>query len=125
MILGIYGSGGLGKGVRNLAGHFPDRWQDVVFIDDVTDQEEVYGLRVYRYDDFRQTFAPAEAEIAIALGEPAHKATLFDKVHADGYRCATIVHPDNDLSPDCQLGEGCLVFSGCYVSAETVIEGHV
>lgn len=125
MILGIYGSGGLGKGVCNLVTQHLSGWDELVFIDDVTTETEVYGLRVLTYDAFRATYAPSEARIAIAQGEPADKSLLFERVHADGFSCATLIHPDADISPDCQIGEGVIVFTGCYVSAESVIGDDV
>ncbi len=125
MILGIYGAGGLGKGICNLARRRPDEWDELVFIDDMATQDEVYGLRVLSFATFQDAFGPADAKIAIAQGEPADKRTLAERVRAAGYRLATIVHPDADISPDCQIGEGVLVLSGCYVSAESVIGDDV
>ncbi|CCJ93138.1 putative acetyltransferase protein [Cronobacter malonaticus 681] len=53
MKLGIYGAGGLGREVLMLAraiNQCTSRWNEIFFIDDVTDAQEVYGAAVVRFD---------------------------------------------------------------------------
>lgn len=121
-VLGIYGAGGLGKGIADIVTKHLPEWDEVLFVDDVTQERRVHGLDVLPYAEFLRQHGPGQAQIVIAQGEPADKATLFDKVKADGYALATLVHPSAEISPDVQLGEGAVVFTGCYVSAETIID---
>lgn len=120
-VLGIYGAGGLGKGMSDIVTKHLPEWETVFFVDDVTPEKRVHGLDVLTYADFAQRYSPDGARLVIAQGEPKDKRTLYEKVKADGYALATLVHPSAEISPDVELGEGVVIFTGCYVSAETSI----
>lgn len=120
-VLGIYGAGGLGKGVSDIVTKHLPQWRKVVFVDDVTPDRRVHGLDVLSYDEFLSAFGPDTAMVSIAQGEPVDKRELYEKVKADGYELPALVHPSAEISPDVRLGEGAIIFTGCYVSAETSI----
>lgn len=120
-VLGIYGAGGLGKGISDIVTKHLPQWERVVFVDDVTPDKTVHGLDVLPYDEFKRAYPAGEASLVVAQGEPVDKRALMDKVTADGYELATIVHPSAEISPDVELGAGTVIFTGCYVSAETTI----
>lgn len=69
MKLGIYGAGGPGREVLMLAQQLnqSSRWEEIFFIDDVTDENVVSGVPVHRFAllDHQCT------EVVIAIGEPA------------------------------------------------------
>lgn len=118
MNLGIYGAGGLGREVRELAlqiNAHTGRWSCVFFIDDVTAEQQVNGSPVLRVGDI-----PADTEIVIALGEPALRHQLADKLSAD-FQLATLIHPDVFVPQSTVIEAGCIVCTGAFISCNVVL----
>lgn len=109
-ILAIYGSGGFGREVYDIAvrrNKATPCWSDIVFIDDFRDEGAFNGTQSYHFD----TLAPKAAsyEIVIAVGEPSARETLFDKVKSAGFSLATLIDPTALISPSAKIGEGTVV----------------
>lgn len=121
MVLGIYGGGGLGKDICDLVSKTGNQWDDIVIIDDMASETLIHGKKVMNYDIFVSCYTHEMAQIAIAQGEPLYKKQLYDKIKMNQYSCATIIHPNVEISFDSILGEGVLVFEGCHIGAETVV----
>jgi sugar O-acyltransferase, sialic acid O-acetyltransferase NeuD family len=122
MILAIYGSSGMGKEVCDLAEeHEAAKWDNIVFVDDLTESSIVYGHATMAYKEFKLKYMPSEVRFIIAQGEPEIKKLLFERIRKDGFQCATIVHPDTEISSSSHIGEGVVIFKGCYVSSEATI----
>lgn len=123
MILGVYGAGGNGKTVVDLA-HFIEkrnkRWDRIVFIDDVTDEKMVYGIEVYSYEEAMSTFQKDEIGFIISNGEPADREKLFNKLKDDGCHFETLINPDAWLPEKTVIGEGCIV-GLCTVGSDSCI----
>ncbi|KNC94810.1 NeuD/PglB/VioB family sugar acetyltransferase [Trabulsiella odontotermitis] len=122
MKLGIYGTGGQGRETLVLARQINQveaRWRDIFFIDDVTDATSVSGVPVYRYEalDFH------DLEIFIALGEPAHRRTLAQKV-LQKVKLATLIHPDVFVPDDTHIGRGVLIGQGAFISCNVTIDDN-
>lgn len=121
MILGILGSGGLGRETLiladqiNAAGH---RWDEIVFIDDFVDDPVIKDRRNIRFSEVLKRFSNTEIEMVVALGEPRLRAKLLDDIKQNGFSSATLVHPDV-LIPSCTiLGDGVIVNRGCFISCD-------
>lgn len=127
MILAIYGTGGSGREVHEIASSLGPgrRWDEIVFVDDVTDRRELYGSAVMPFDELASRRSPGEVEFVVAVGEPASRELLFDRVEARGFGFATIVHPSAFVSPSARLGRGVFVKMQSIVSAEAVLEDNV
>lgn len=128
MILAIYGTGGSGREVHEIASSMDpahERWERLVFVDDVTDARELYGSEVMPFEELASRLAPGEVEFVVAVGEPSSRELLFDRVDARGYGFATIVHPSAFVSPSARLGRGVFVKMQSIVSAEAVLEDNV
>lgn len=122
MILAIYGSSGMGKEVCDLAEKYESqKWDKIIFIDDITDSQTVYGHLTKDYASFKNEYTPDDAKFIIAQGEPVFKQLLFERIKKDGYRCTTIIHPDTEISSTSNIGDGVVIFKGCYVSSEATI----
>lgn len=127
MILAIYCAGGLGREVLELARAI-GKWEQIVFVDDVTDRAEIYGAHVYRFDDVSSLCG--QVEFVIANGEPAARKTLYMKVKSSGYPFASVVHPACNISETAQTGQGCILFPcrlylSAYIGNNVLIEGGV
>lgn len=127
MILAIYGTGGSGREVHEIASSLGSgrRWDEIVFVDDVTDRRELYGSAVMPFEELARRCSPGEAEFVVAVGEPASRELLFDRVEGRGFGFATIVHPSAFVSPSARLGRGVFVKMQSIVSAEAVLEDNV
>ena len=128
MILAVYGTGGSGREVHEIASAMDpahERWERIVFVDDVTDARELYGSEVMPFEDLASRLGPQEVEFVIAVGEPSSRELLFDRVDGRGYGFATIVHPSAFVSPSARLGRGVFVKMQSIVSTEAVLEDNV
>ncbi|CCJ92274.1 putative acetyltransferase protein [Cronobacter turicensis 564] len=122
MKLGIYGAGGLGREVLMLAraiNQCTSRWSEIFFIDDVTDAQEVYGAAVVRFDA-----RPAECEVAIAIGEPALRQRLAQKL-SDVAPLATLIHPNVDVPTQSEVCTGAILCDGAFISCGVTIGKNV
>ena len=84
MVLGVYGSGGAGKEVKEIAEEV-QQWDEIVFIDDTAPADLFRGIRRMPFTEFQKEFNMETAEIVIALGEPAYKTTLYNRVKDAGF----------------------------------------
>ncbi|NHV08112.1 acetyltransferase [Cronobacter turicensis] len=122
MKLGIYGAGGLGREVLMLArtiNQCTSRWREIFFIDDVTDAQEVYGAAVVRFDA-----RPAECEVTIAIGEPALRQRLAQKLSGVA-PLATLIHPNVDVPSQSEIRPGAILCDGALISCGVTIGENV
>lgn len=126
MVLGIYCPGGLGGCVLELA-KFVDkdkkRWNEYVFITDVSVQEKK-DIRICFYDEFKKEFPPSKAEILIASGEPQARELLYEKVKADGYSLPNLIHPTSIAYNFRSIGEGNIIQDYVHFSPSNVTIGN-
>lgn len=128
MILAIYGTGGSGREVYEIASAIDpehERWERIVFVDDVTDARELYGSEIMTFEELASRFSPEEAEFLVAVGEPSSRELLFNRASERGYGFATIVHPSAFVSPSARLGRGVFVKMQSIISTEAVLEDNV
>lgn len=127
MVLGIYGAGGLGREVLELAkliNEKENRWDDIVFIIDGDGGNIVNGTLVYSYDDALAKYE-SNIEVSMGIGEPAVREKLFGKLEADGIPVATLIHPDVHVPETTVVGKGVTIQFGSFVSCNVVIEDYV
>nr|WP_255463728.1 NeuD/PglB/VioB family sugar acetyltransferase [Pantoea formicae] len=118
--LAIYGAGGMGREVLILARQIHQdspRWDDIVFIDDIAPGRVLKGVPVM---SFEQAIAEP-IEVAIAVGEPALRAKLANKVREQGISLATLIHPDIVVSDCTRIGAGCVLAKGVFLSCDVTL----
>ena len=128
MILAIYGTGGTGREVHEIAFGInvdSNRWSEIIFIDDVTEEHDLYGSRIMPFSEATNQFSVDEIEFIIAVGEPSSRELLFRRVDAHGFPFATIVHPASFVSPSAKLGRGVFVKMQSIVSADAELDDNV
>ncbi len=108
-ILAIYGSGGMGKPVLDIAyrvNALSHRWDKFIFIDDYTDKTHICDLEVYKFDalDFSQSI-----DFLVALGEPSHRELLYNRIKDKGGNLTTLIDPTAIVSPFAEIGEGSII----------------
>jgi sugar O-acyltransferase (sialic acid O-acetyltransferase NeuD family) len=127
--LAIYGSGGLGREVLDLAisiNKVQNCYEDIIFIDDTMPQGEIVnGHITYPFTYFLKKYSVSEVYLIIALGEPKHRNTLRKKVQQHGFSLATLIHPTAFIGTDTKIGDGAIIQYGTIVSCNVIIGDNV
>ena len=127
-ILGIFGAGGAGRGVLELAriiNSKTQRWQEIYFILDIEiTSKEVNNVRVLSYEDFRSKYGDS-SEIIVAIGEPLVREKIFNKLEQDNMNLASLIHPDVYIPDSTTIGRGVIIQYGCFISCNVTIKDYV
>lgn len=127
MTLGIYGAGGTGKAICDeiIRGEkIKEKYEKIIFIDDVLGLKEYYGLEVFSFEEVKKMFGKEKIEFLIALGEPGAREVLFNKIKKEGFCFATWIHPEADVSPSATIGEGCFI-DKAYIDNDVIIGKNI
>lgn len=133
MKLAIYGAGGLGREIAELAIN-NNRWDEVFFIDDTKENNTMVDvISTIQYSSFIQKFSTSKdaIEVLIGVGEPKYREKLYSKVKKDGFKFATLVSGFSSVSNNCIIGEGTIVseFSTIHTNVKighnVMIQPHV
>jgi sugar O-acyltransferase (sialic acid O-acetyltransferase NeuD family) len=128
MILGIYGAGGLGREVFELANvinKLDQRWSDIIFIDDA---DSVYNPRktsVLKFTDIQKKYNLQEIEFCIAIGEPAIRKILYDRVISNGMDLTTLIHPEVFIPKSTKIGKGTIICKFVSITCDIIIGKNV
>ena len=128
MILGIYGCGGLGREALEIArqcNHHSHRWDEILFIDDTPGETPVNGCRVTSFEDFQASIPPRRSEICVAVGEPAVRKRLFERIRQSGYPFTSLVHPSVHIPESTRIGSGVIIDVYSFISCNTTIGDNV
>lgn len=127
MILGIYCSGSLGKEILNLimTGQTENRWEKIVFIDDISEEKSRNGFSILTFEEIKQKFSCEEMEIVIATGEPYYRETIRQRVKEAGYPLATLISRNVSFGQGTQFREGCIIFPFCYIGNDVSFAENV
>ena len=125
-VLGIWGAGGLGREVLELAKIIngrDKRWDGFVFIVDGAAVSEVNGAKVIEYEDAKKKFDGLE--VIIGIGEPAVREEKFNLLKNDGIATPSLIHPDVHVPDTVKIGEGTVIQYGCFISSDISIGDNV
>lgn len=125
-VLGIWGAGGLGREVLELANtinKIDKRWDSIIFIVDSVGDHIVNGVEVYEYNEAKNKIA--NLEVIIGIGEPIIRKNKYELLKADDIDMPNLIHPDVHIPESVKLGKGIVIQSGCIVSVNVSIEDNV
>ena len=125
-ILGIWGAGGLGREVLELAEiiNGTDKfWDDFVFIVDGVTTCEVNGIKVMEYADAKKSISGLE--VAMGIGEPAVREEKFNLLKEDGIATPSLIHPSVHIPKTTCIGQGVVIQYGCFISCNASIGDYV
>lgn len=126
-ILGIFGAGGLGREVAELAGIMNEkikRWDDIIFMIDGCSAKPINQTKVWNYDEAIKQFGN-NLEVSVALGEPLNRQKLLDRLEQDGIELATVIHPEVHIPATTIVGKGVTIQYGCFISCNVEISDGV
>lgn len=121
MKLAIYGAGGLGREVyeiamrRNAASKL---WNDIVFIDDFSAEGDYFGTQRIHFKsllDYKERY-----ECIIAVGEPKSREVLYKKLVDHDVRLTNLIDTTAIISPTCKIDPGVIIceFSTIHTDVE-------
>jgi len=128
VILGIYGAGGLGREVFEVASTVNrqnSRWSDIIFIDDGADINDLRKVPIYNFKDTLIKFSKETLEVCVAVGEPSIRQVLFEKLVAEGIKPATVIHPEISIPDSTIIGEGTIICKFVSITCDIRIGNNV
>lgn len=126
-VLGIFGAGGLGREVLELARmihEYENRWKEVIFIVNIVTAKEINGVKVFEYEDAKKRYG-STLEVIVGIGEPKVRERVFGELVDDGIDLATLIHPDVHIPTTTVVGKGVVIQYGCFISCNVTIEDYV
>ena len=114
----VLGAGGHGRVVADTLRAAGETVRGLVDRDASRAGEAINGFTILGTDDVLVDFDPATTSLANgigSIGSTAARRNIFDRMKADGWSFAAVVHPAAWVSPDASVGEGVQVLAGAVV----------
>ena len=124
MTLGIYGAGGLGKEVYELASvinSLNNRWTEIIFIDDSVVIDNSRKSLILKFEDIKNKFVLDDIEVCIAIGEPTIRKILFNKLIANNIVITTLIHPEVYIPKSTKIARGTIINKFVSITCDIVI----
>lgn len=126
MVLGIYGYGGHGLEVEELARIInlkENRWEKIIFIDDAPEKTD--DEKIFSFETIKSKYSAGDIEFMVGIGEPVIRAKVFDKVKKESYNFATLIHPSATVAEDAVIEEGSMVAHNAFISVKVHLYSNV
>lgn len=128
----VVGCGGFGREVLSLVSALRARgstWELAGFVDDAPSEAEsakVAALGSTVFGDVASLTTRTEPFAAvIAIGSPAARRSVVDRLAGAPVTYPVLVHPDATVGPGVELGEGTLIAAGARLSCQISVGRHV
>ena len=128
MTLGIYGAGGLGREVyelANLINSYNNFWSQIVFIDDAKVTNNPRNALILKFEDIKNKYKLDDFEVCIAIGEPAIRKILMDKLIANNITIKSLIHPQVFIPKSTKVGTGTIINKFVSITSDIVIGENV
>lgn len=116
----ILGAGGHGKVVADIALTM-GIWEEICFLDDRLEPNEVFGLRVIGKLNEVQNLSAYYTHAFVALGNNMSRYKWTNKLIDIGYTVPVIKHPNSIISKFASIGEGTVVMPGSIINASSTV----
>jgi sugar O-acyltransferase (sialic acid O-acetyltransferase NeuD family) len=129
MNLGIYGTGGFGKEIYDVAcreNQKTKKWERIFFIDDFKENGNLcYLSNVYTLSHVLISCALNNLEVVIAIGEPNVRIKIKERLKQNNIKLGKVIDPSAIISPTAILGDGIIVTSDCIIASSAIIGENV
>ena len=128
MILGIYGAGGLGREVYELAceiNRANHRWSKVIFIDDSKDALNLRKVDIIDFTKLIKIRSNEDIEVCIAVGEPEIRELIYKKLISKKVSLATLIHPEVHIPDSTKIGDGAIICKFVSITCDIKIGDNV
>lgn len=119
MDLIIVGAGGHGKVVADAAAK-SGKWREIAFVDRLYPKVELCGSWPVVAADLSD-LSKFDAEFFVAIGDNETRARVFQQLLSQGFKPATVIHPQAIIADDVEIEEGALVLAGCVINIDSRI----
>jgi len=119
-ILCIYGCGGLGREIADLAYRL-NKWEQIVFVDDNIVSRMVNEVKVYMLEEVLEYFDNNDLEFIVSNGEPCIRKLLYDKLRHRNLKCTNVIDPQFTLSRFSSISEGTIIHTGAVITCNVQI----
>jgi len=127
MILGIYGAGGLGREIYDIANRINNKnntWTSIVFINDnITIRNIKLTSLEFSLQDFVQI--NEAKQVVIAVGEPILRMKLYEKLIQFNIELTTLIDPSAIISNQAKINNGVIICEYTSIHADVIIEDNV
>lgn len=125
----IYGAGGMAREVAGLIediNKISPSWNILGFIDDFKGDscECINGYRILGDHTVLHNY-PNGASLVIAVGDPAGRQKVYEKIKAFPLKYPALVHPSARVAASASIGEGSIVSMDVIVQVNSRIGSHV
>ena len=130
----IYGCGGLGREIADLANAIGS-WSELIFINDYVNDRIVNNIPVFTFREVLNDFSNEEYGFVVAIGEPLFREKIYDKLTKNHCKLTKIIAPAVNISKYSEIQKGTIIHvgatitcnviirTGCYINKHVVI-GH-
>ena len=121
MKIGVYGSGGLGREMYEIAcrrNKVSALWDQIVFIDDLLEEGDFFGTKRINFETLKKS--KNEYECIVAVGEPSAREKLYKKLLSENIKLGCLIDPTAIVSTDAKIGEGTIICE--YSTVHTGVE---
>lgn len=114
-ILCIYGCGGMGREIADLA-YRSHEWEKIIFIDDNVKKRRVDDIEVYALEEVLDKYDKVNLEFIVSTGEPLSRKFLFEKLGQEKLDCIRFTDPGFVLSRFSSIGSGTIIHTGTTIT---------
>ncbi len=116
----IFGAGGLGKEVGDIARRI-GLWEEIAFIDDNLTVKEINKVRVYNFEEALSQYDNEDMDFIVAVGEPSTRKKLYKKLLDYELNIISIIDPGFIMSDFSLIEKGTIVHTGAIITCNTHI----
>lgn len=120
-MLCIYGCGGMGREIADLA-HGVRLWQKIIFADDNITEKVVDEVEVYTFEEILEKFNRNNLEFIVATGEPVSRKILYEKLNQYRLNCISFMEPGFTLSKSSSVAKGTIIHLGAVITCNVHIK---
>ena len=127
MVLGIYGASGMGREILETVrtiNKADSKYEKIVFVDDNPELVSVQNVEVISLDKAYGSYEK-ELTLVLAIGEPATRRKVIERVESMGISFETVVYPGTAIPESTVMGKGCYIGPGCFISCNVTIGDYV
>ena len=129
MHLGIYGTGGFGKEIFDVASRqneITKKWESIFFIDDFKENGTSFYLsKVFTLLNVIDSHTVENVEVVIAIGEPIVRIKIKEKLKQNNIKLGKVVDPSAVISSTATLCDGVIVTSNCIIASSAYVGENV
>lgn len=122
----VVGAGGFAREALDVAEAMgQDDWDIVGVLDDAPSDRNLDRLRArgiaHLGAAMPQSLPCRDVSVAIAVGSPQTRSSIWHRFSGSSARMATLVHPRSDIGSQCRIGSGSVICAGVVVGTNVTL----